>query len=436
MAMIDKRMGRSDDARRSADMRQGAPRRKLRIALYSHDTMGFGHIRRNLLIAQSLVDSSLQPTILLIAGAREACAFTMPPSVDCLTLPSLEKDEDGHYQSRHLDLSLYDLIDLRSKAIRATIESFAPDVLIVDKAPRGASCELDPTLQFLRAGGRTHCVLGLRDVLDDPATVKREWKRERSDEVIRKFYEMVWVYGDPAVYDSAHECHFSTGVGAKVHYTGYLDQRMRLDLPEPNRGEQSSDLGLPPGRLILCGVGGGQDGARLAEAFCEASLPEGMSGVLLTGPYMPKEVRLRLHQRAAERPRMRVLDFFAEPAYLMRRAERVIAMGGYNTICEVLSFNCPALIVPRVKPRLEQLIRAERLQELGVLEMLHPDDLSPAALTAWLARAPRRTDASRSLVSLDGLALLPRLVQQLVSPTRSAASGRQTFEEQRNYVAR
>ena len=42
-------------------------------------------------------------------------------------------------------------------------------------------------------------------------------------------------------------------------------------------------------------------------------------------------------------------------------------MGGYNTICEMLSFEKPALIVPRIQPRREQWIRVQKLSELGLM---------------------------------------------------------------------
>jgi len=69
---------------------------KWRIALYSHDTMGIGHMRRNLLIAQTLAHSPAPAAILLIAGAHELNAFGVPPGVDCLTLPSLRKEGNGN----------------------------------------------------------------------------------------------------------------------------------------------------------------------------------------------------------------------------------------------------------------------------------------------------------------------------------------------------
>src|SRR5258708_14463332 len=74
----------------------GVPQRAvttgIRVALYSHDTMGLGHFRRNLLIAQTLASSPLRPTCLMIAGAWKTRAFAMPICVDCLTLLSLCKN--------------------------------------------------------------------------------------------------------------------------------------------------------------------------------------------------------------------------------------------------------------------------------------------------------------------------------------------------------
>jgi predicted glycosyltransferase len=129
---------------------------------------------------------------------------------------------------------------------------------------------------------------------------------------------------------------------------------------------------------------------------------------------MPPEVRQRLCRRAAAHPRLHVVPFVRDTGALLGRADRVIAMGGYNTVCEVLSYEKPALIVPRVQPRREQLIRAERLRDLGLLDLLHPEDVSPRALTEWLAQdlPPRRPVRSR--IDLNGLAKLPALLAELL----------------------
>ncbi len=395
------------------------PSRRRRVVLYSHDTMGLGHMRRNLLIAQALVHSASPPIILMVTGAREAGCLPLPPGVDCLTLPALTKDVAGHHRARDLDLTLSEMTHIRSRSLAAAIEAFEPDALIVDKVPRGASRELDLALAAVKARGSTRCILGLRDILDEPETVRREWSDAACDEAIEAYYDAVWVYGDPAFYDPVHEYGFCPEVAAKVRYTGYLDQQMRLIDDRPDGDDAHAGGELPDGRLILCELGGGQDGAVLAESFVRARLPEGSAGVLLTGPYLDPEVRSRIRHLAAQQPRLRVLEFLAEPSRLLRRAERVITMGGYNTVCEILSFQKPALIVPRIHPRQEQWIRAVRLRDRGLADVLHPGELTPEALGNWMARDLPPVLPVRDRLNWNGLANLPRLLDELLaSPSR------------------
>jgi len=377
--------------------------------------MGLGHMRRNLLLAQALRGSRLHAVVLMIAGAREASVLTGAGGVDCVALPSLLKDADGRYHPRHLDVSLPELVALRANTAGAALNAFDPDVLIVDNVPRGAVRELDPVLESLHANRHTRIVLGLRDVLDDPTTLQGEWALAENQDAVRLYYDAIWVYGDPAVYDTAHEYAFDPDVAAKVRYTGYLDQRSRYKVPLGGGSDPVAALGLTPGRLALCLVGGGQDGADLAKAFLEAELPPGTNGVLLAGPYMPVAERRRLSRRAARYPsRRRVVTFMREPTRILRHADQVVSMGGYNTVCEILSFGKPSLIVPRVKPRREQLIRAERLHAMGLVDVVLPGDLSPGVLSAWLARTPAPWRPSRDRIDLMGLRRVPRLLADLL----------------------
>ena len=118
----------------------------------------------------------------------------------------------------------------------------------------------------------------------------------------------------------------------------------------------------------------------------------------------------------------------------MSRADRVIAMGGYNTIYEVLSFEKHALIVPRSKPRHEQQIRAERLQRLGLLDVLPAEEVSPGALATWLARDLGPAPRVRETIDLNGLARLPGLLEELlVSPP--GPDGAPALEEEVQHAA-
>lgn len=393
-----------------------------RIALYSHDTMGLGHMRRNLLIAGTLRQSALRPDVLMITGAHAANGFAMPPGIDCLTLPALYKESDGQYRPRRLAIPLPELLALRTQTMVASLRAFEPDVLIVDNVPRGAIRELDPVLKYLRANGGTRCVLGLRDVLDEPGVVQREWHRAANESAIRDFYDAIWVYGDPSVYDMVSEYDFPQHVKAKIQFTGYLDPRLRTAPTQAEQAQLTETLALPPGKLVLGLVGGGQDGARLAEAFAQMELPKDTNAVLITGPFMPDDKRSFLRDRCSINTRLRVLDFLPEPTVLLGQADRVIAMGGYNTICEILAFNKRALIVPRVSPRREQWIRARRLHRLGLIDTLHPDHVDARRLSKWLARdlQLRAPDRKTFNLKLNGLSYLPKLLDQLLGGSRPA----------------
>src|SRR5205809_4234024 len=197
-----------------------------RIAFYSHDTMGLGHVRRNLLLAEAVTRHDWSTTALPISGVHIGAAFGMPPNVDCVTLPALSKNgADGTYGARHLAIPLTRVVHLRARTMQAALLAFDPDVLVIDNVPKGAVGEAEPALAALKARGRTSLVLGLRDVLDEPEVVAREWCRAGYHETIERYYDEVWVYGDPAIYDVARECAFPASTTSKIEYVGYLDRR-------------------------------------------------------------------------------------------------------------------------------------------------------------------------------------------------------------------
>jgi predicted glycosyltransferase len=385
---------------------QSDPCRPARVLLYSHDTLGYGHLRRNLLLAAALSEIEPRPEILLVGGMREAASFAMPTGVDCLTLPAYAKQGDGSYRPRDLGGDLARLTALRSRTIRSAAEGFDPDLVIVDNVPRGAQYELDATLKALRARGRARIVLGLRDVIDESAAVRRQWLRQRGFETVRRFYDDVWIYGDPEVYDILSDCGMGAGLGVGARHVGYLDPTGRRDAAQA-RADRIAVQGVDPRPYVFCAVGGGRDGLALCEAFARAPLPDGHRGVLVTGTQMPSEQKEVVAALARGRRDLTVLPFLREPIGAMEGAARLIGMGGYNTTMEMLALTPPALIVPRCAPRREQVMRTERLAARGLVSMLLPGDLSPATLGAWMGapvpRAPRAPD-------MNGLARVQEMV--------------------------
>lgn len=356
-----------------------------------------------------MVSAGSADSALLIGGAREAGVLPVPFGVESLTLPALEKSAEGEYRSRSLGVSLDALLHLRSQTIATALDAYAPDVLVVDKHPEGFRGELNAGIERLQERHAARLVLGLREVLDDPETVRAEWRMTGTAAVVESRYDRVWVYGDPRVYDPVREYAFGAGVAAKVRYTGYLAPRAGFAALE--RAHEPPEL--PRGRFALCLVGGGQDGAALADAFVRAPLPAGMAGLLVTGPHMPPGQREAVRAVARRRRGIRVADFVRDPQRLLARSERVVAMGGYNTVCEVLGAGRPVLVVPRERPRAEQLLRVERLAERGVVDVLRERALSPAAIGAWLARPVRPLPRAAEVIDLDGLERIPAMLEEL-----------------------
>jgi predicted glycosyltransferase len=383
----------------------------LRVVLYSHDTMGIGHMRRNLLIANKIINSIPNSSVLVIAGAKEASIFATMSGVDCLTLPAFEKRANGTYGSRNLGISATEVLDLRSQAILAAITSYKPDLLIADKVPCGAGGELLPSLEWLAQHARCRCVLGLREILDTAETVIGEWEKMHAFEVIRRHFDSIWIYGDRQIYDAVHEYKFSSDIARRVTFTGYLDTRMRLDHLE----HPSGPIRQP---YVLCTVGGGQDGENLALHFIEAMRNSPLSGVLLTGPYMPASSLARVRANAEKNRALQVIEFAPEGDLLVKHATHVVSMGGYNTLTAILSHKKNALIVPRVAPRKEQLIRARRLAELGYVETVHPQELSPDSIAQWLSRSSVAILPNRA-IDMNGLDRIGELIEAEFSSKQS-----------------
>lgn len=346
-----------------------------RVLLYSHDTVGLGHIRRVTAIARTLADRDPESVILILSGSPLADAHALPPNVDIVKLPAVRKGKDKGYESRRLALPREDIVGLRSALIRSTVVAFDPDLFIVDKVPLGVHGELREALECLRPDARA--VLSLRDILDDPSEVARNWNQDGSLEAIRTFYDRIVVWGTPDVYDIVQEYKLPKDVAAKVEYCGYI----ATGKPSQPRSRKSSK------RLVLATVGGGEDGFTLLDTFirCLPETSQRFASVVLMGPDLAEDQRRELRRlvTVCDRPVFAV-DFSRQVGRLIDAADVVVAMGGYNTLCEVLARGRRAIVVPRVQPRREQLIRAERFRDLGLVRVIHPDALTTRTLATVL----------------------------------------------------
>ena len=384
-------------------MDQGA-----RLLIYSHDSFGLGHLRRCRTIAHHLVGCFKQLSVLILSGSPIIGSFDFRSRVDYVRVPGVIKLRNGEYVSQTLRLGIDEALEIRRSIIHHTAEVFEPDLLLVDKEPLGLRGEVRSTLEMLRERG-TRCVLGLRDVMDEPTNLLDEWERKGVFPALARLYDDIWVYGLPEIFDPLREIPGLDAFAGRVQFTGYL----RRNLPE--RADLRLEHPVPEGAFILVTPGGGGDGAELIDWVIRAyeadpALPH--RSVILFGPFMPAEQREAFQERVNRDPRLEALTFEARVEPYYERAIGVVAMGGYNTFCEILSFGKPALLVPRTAPRLEQFLRAERAQRSGLLRMLPDDGQRSAATMAAALRAlpyqpvPAESERAAMLRGLERIAEL------------------------------
>ena len=340
-----------------------------RILIYSHDTMGLGHLRRCSTIAHSLVREYPDLSVLILSGSPIIGSFDFRSRVDFVRVPGVIKLRNGEYTSLNLGINFEQTIHMRAQIIKHTADIFAPDIMIVDKEPMGLRGEVEDTLRMLKRRG-TRLVLGLRDIMDDPSILVPEWRRKKVMPALSDLYDEIWVYGLPQICDPLKGLQVPRQVRRRMTYTGYLPRRA----PTGPSTRPLPEIVSEP--YVLVTTGGGGDGEAVIDWVLRAYEADGRMlypALLVLGPFMQPETQAEFIDRANKLTRVQAITFDAKLEELEDNAIGVVAMGGYNTFCEILSFNKRALIIPRTRPRMEQFIRASRAQELGLARMLEDD---------------------------------------------------------------
>ena len=350
------------------------------VLMYSHDTYGLGHIRRTMAIANHL--RNVNTNVLILTGSPIVGRFQFPEQVDFVRIPGMIKKTNEDYQSLSIRIDQEKALAIRTNIILATAQAFQPHFFIVDKEPLGLKREVLRTLQWLKKfSPSTVTILGLRDILDEAEVIRNDWRAKNIYASLQELYDEIWVYGDRDIYDPIDQYGIPETIQERIHFTGYIPRRK---LKTATKSTVRKRYGVAEGDdFILVTAGGGGDGYEAIDRYLAmheisaVSLP--WKTVIVTGPFMPKSEREQLEKRANALS-MKITPFHHKLESLIAAADLVISMGGYNTICEILTQQTPSLIIPRETPRKEQLIRAERLKEKGLLEFLSLRDATPQRL--------------------------------------------------------
>ena len=382
-----------------------------RVLLYSHDSQGLGHARRNLAIAHALARHLPETTGgdvsgLIVSGLPRSAEFPLPTGFDWITIPGIAKGSSG-YQPRSLSGDFASVVKLRSQLLAAAMLGFEPDLVIVDRHILGVAEELrSPLMQLREHCPNTRIVLGLREVLDEPESAAKEWARLGDPERLLDFIDEVWVYGDPVIHDPFATGEIPETLRGRARFTGFL-AKDRPNVPEEEALSESP--------FVLTTVGGGSDGYDLLHTAVSMTPPAGHEHVVVTGPQLSDAEFEAIRSQAPAGTR--VLRTWPGLARQIGEAAAVISMAGYNTTCEILATSTPALLVPHEVPRQEQLIRARALERAGAIDHIRWDEITPEDLTQWAAQAVT-TRIDRDLVRVDGLAAVSVIAADLLERAR------------------
>ena len=392
----------------------------MRLMVYSHDAFGLGNLRRMVAICEHLLSQWSGLSILLVSGSPMLQGFRLPKGLDYIKVPCLNRGLSGDLTAKHLGTSADETIALRSHLILSAARHFKPNLLLVDKKPYGIQQELTKTLTYLkRKLPQSKCVLLLRDILDEPAKISQEWNAQGYHAAIGDHYDRLLVVGMRTVFDFAQEYQFPLSTAHKLHYCGYI----RKPCGRPKRSEIRRFLRLDPDeKLVLVTPGGGEDGFPLVEAYLQglktvdADLK--LRSLVLCGPEMPAHQQATLQAMADSLPNVQLDVFTDDLMGHLDAADAVVSMGGYNTLTEILALHKRTVVVPRVRPSHEQLIRAERFAERGWVRFLHPEKLTPRSLLQAVCDQLNAPPVPTQELDFEGL---PKISQQLLDLTVSRA---------------
>ena len=406
---------------------------KRKIVVYSHDTFGLGNIRRMLVIAQALVESDPNTSVLILSGSPMLHAFRIPPQIDYIKLPCLTRTMKGDYEAKFLDLDFEQILRLRSNLIQSSILDFDPDLILVDKKPFGVGDELANALgELQRIGHRAKMVLLLRDILDSPESTIRIWQKNGYHRAIQSFYDQVLVVGSPEVFDLRKEYKFPSESHDKVRFCGYIAR----EASGSSKQQLRQQYGFGDEKLVLITPGGGEDGYQLLKCYLQGlRMKKGVEDtktLVICGPEMIESQRNHIQSMVAGCPSVVLQTFTDDMMACMDAADLVISMGGYNTICELLTLRKRAIVVPRVMPVQEQWIRAKRMSQLGLLRAIHPEKMTPSILMKTVQEELSQVNVhpqSLYQINLNGLSGVCDSIFRLMNDTQAVKNSAVTHKQ-------
>jgi predicted glycosyltransferase len=371
----------------------------VKIVFYCQHVLGLGHLFRSLEICEAL-DSH---EVILITGGPHV-DVELSDHIREFRLQELQMDRDfkGLFSSESSS-GLKRIKDERQKRLFDFFKRERPDLFIMELYPFGRKAfryELDPVLHAIREKKLNVCGVfsSVRDILVEKED--QELHELRALRKINNYFDGVLIHSDPDLVTLDETFYHYDDIRVPVVYTGYIAPKPLLGV----RARLRQQLGIrDDDRLVVASAGGGTVGAPLLEsvikAFSRLDMRQSLYLRVFTGPYLDHDDFKRLKLMAKDH--IHIERFVHDFLLYMAAADLSISMGGYNTTMNILATGVPALVWPFPQNQ-EQRLRAERLEQRGLLRILGSKDMDPNQLASVVEDVLADSAPTRVPLNLDG----------------------------------
>jgi predicted glycosyltransferase len=351
-----------------------------KILFYCQYLTGMGHLVRSTEIVRQLVKDF---QVCFINGGPTVPGFEIPPEVEIATLPPLWI-EDSQLQVAEGFNNIEEVKEARRNALIELCDRFQPDCLITEFFPFGRHklfFELIPLLDHIKASyPATKIVCSVRDIVGRTDLDK---EAEIICQLTSQYFDLILFHSDAKFQKLEESFSRVKELNCEVKYTGFVAQSSsdkialsESDLFNFSRKEQT----------ILVSIGGGRIGYELLETVIQSSsilaqkIPHHIQ--IFTGPFMPEEQFLQLQQAALDKTNVTLERYTSNLMAYMNKADLSISLTGYNTTMNILRTGIRSLVVPigHYSYDKEQLVRTQKLENLGIVKVIEPEELEPTYL--------------------------------------------------------
>ena len=377
-----------------------------KVLFYVQHLLGIGHVIRASRIARALVAMGF--TVKIAYGGKPVKSIDWG-SAEVAALPAVSAGPQGFSAlvDQHGSPVSDELKAERRDLLLEMLDQFKPGIVLIEAYPfarRIMRFELRPLLEAAHEQvKRPLIVSSIRDILQEG---RKPDRIAETTGLIETYFDAVLVHGDESFAPLSESYPETSKIAGKLHYTG-------LVAPERGGGDRDETFD------VIVSAGGGAVGATLFEAALDAQSScslKGSNWLLLSGPNLKQDSFKALQIRLPANVTLK--RFHPDLHLLLDRAKLSISQAGYNTMTDVLSAGCRAVVVPFAEGgETEQTRRAELLQQRERVAVVAEAEVSGEALVSAIERALKQTPAELGL-DLTGAENSARILSELLQSRR------------------